>query len=111
MKKAIRLDPLPYVYHFMHLGRCYFASGRYEEALVELKKAAELAPENSSTHLLLAVVYGLLDRIEAAQASAQKAVGPNPNLSISFISKAWSYKTKKNLPKVIDAMRKAGFPE
>jgi len=110
-KQGIRLNPLPIVYHFSTLAQCFYSSGLYEKALTELKKAVKLSPDYGPAHVRLAVVYGLLDRKEEAQASAKKALEIYPNWSVSFFKNNWKYKTNKNLPKFIDAMRKAGFPE
>ncbi len=110
-KQGIRFNPLPIVYHYTILGRCFFAKGQYEQALYEFKKAVELSPDNGVAHLFSAIVYGLLDRKEEAQTSAKNTLELYPNWSVSFIKKIWPYKAKDNLPKVLDALRKAGFPE
>jgi len=110
-KKGIRLDPVPHANYFQTLAVCYFGDGQYEQALIEIKKAVKLMPENSGNHEMMAIVYALLDQQEKAQASAIKALELDPKKYISRTKKTWPFKTRNNLPKVIDAMRKAGFPE
>ncbi len=110
-KTGIRLNPFPHVYHFATLGRCYYANGQYEDALIELKKAVKLAPDSSLVNFWLAIVYSLLDREEEAHSSAEKVLEISPYFSVSFISKIWKFKTRDGLPIVVEAMRKAGFPE
>lgn len=110
-KKGIRLDPAPHANYFQTLALCYFGDGQYEQALIEIKKAVKLMPERSSNHKMMAIVYVLLDQQEKSQASAKKALALDQKKSISRTKKTWPFKTKNNLPKVIDAMRKAGFPE
>ena len=110
-KKGMRLDPVPHANYFQTLAGCYLASNQYEQALIEIKKAVKLMSERSSNHEMMAIVYALLDQQEKAQASAKKALALDPKRSISRTKKTWPFKTKNNLPKVIDAMRKAGFPE
>jgi adenylate cyclase len=110
-KQAIRLDPIPAHYYFYYLGLCYWANGQYEEALIEYNKAQQGAPDFAATHLMLAVVYTLLDREEEARTSAVKALDLDPKLSVSYIKNYWRFKTQDGLPVFNDAMRKAGFPE
>ena len=84
---------------------------QYEKALVEFKKALQRAPEAPHAHGSLAVVYSLLGRDEEARASAAKCLELAPYVSVSLASKSSIYKDDAFLEKVLDAMRKAGFPE
>jgi len=59
----------------------------------------------------LAIVYILLDWEEEARASAAKSMELAPYVSVSMISKTMPMKDKAYLKLVLDAMRKAGFPE
>lgn len=111
IKKSFRLNPFPHYFHYLSLGRCYWAKEQYEDALKELLMALERAPNNSSTHLTLAITYSLLDMEEEARNSARKAIELSPSLSVKIASNYWPYKTRDRLPIAIDAMRKAGFPE
>ena len=52
-----------------------------------------------------------LDRQEEAEAAAIKAMEMNPNISVSLISKSSRFKNQEPTQYIIDAMRKAGFPE
>jgi TolB-like protein/Tfp pilus assembly protein PilF len=110
-KQAIRLNPFPPWYYYYHLGRCYFFTGQYEDALKEFKKGLQHAPNSYTLHAYLASTYAQLDRIEEARKSATKALEINPNLSVSGLRKRWRYKTRNNLEVAVAAMRKAGFPE
>ena len=110
-KKGIRFDPVPHANYFQTLALCYLAGGQNKQALIEITKAVELMPERSGNHEMMAVVYVLLDQQEKAQAAAQKALALDPQRSILRTKKTWPFKTENNLPKYINAMRKAGFPE
>jgi adenylate cyclase len=111
IKQAIRLNPFPPWFYYYHLGRCYIFKEQFGEALSEFKKAAKRAPESAGPHLMLAITYIYLDRIEEAHASAAKALELSPNFSVSFISKTSKFKNQAHIQYIIDAMRKAGFPE
>ena len=111
LKQALRLDPFPAYYYYYHLGRCYGQKGQYEDALAEFKKALQRAPDAAFLHTSLAITYILLDREEEARASAAKALEFDPNFSVARFSKTSKYKNQADNKRIIDAMRKAGFPE
>ena len=111
IKQAIRLNPFPPFYYYQYLGRCYNQKGQYEDTLAECKKALQRAPDAPANHTVIAITYALLDREEEARASAAKAIELNPNISVSWISKISKYKDQGHLKLILDAMRKAGFPE
>jgi len=110
-KKAIRLDPLPSLWPYKILGQSYLLNGQYEKALPEFKKALQLAPKSYIPHTWLALNYILLGREEEARASAEKALELAPFLSVSLQAKTQPYKNQADLELILDAMRKAGFPE
>jgi hypothetical protein len=57
------------------------------------------------------VTYILLDREEEARASAAKALELAPFISVSGHIRTSRYKNEADLKLIVDAMRKAGFPE
>jgi len=111
IKKAIRLNPYPPYFYFSNLGDCYQQKGQPEDALKEYKKAIQLAPQAPHIHGALAVTYILLGREEEARASAAKCLELAPFVSVDIIQKTSRYKNKTHLDLIVDAMRKAGFPE
>jgi len=111
IKKAIRLNPFPAYWYYWSLGRCYQQKGQYEDALKEYKKALQRAPEAPHILVSLATTYILLGRDEEARASAAKCLELMPNISVSVMSKIVTIKNQAYRERMIDAMRKAGFPE
>jgi adenylate cyclase len=111
IKKAIRLNPFPPYFYYQYLARCYLQKGQYGDALAGYKKALQRAPDAPGNHLSIAITYALLDREEEARASAAKALELNPILSVSWYSKISKHKDQAFTKHVVDAMRKAGFPE
>jgi adenylate cyclase len=111
IKKAIRLDPFTDYFCYFNLGRCYFQKGRYEDALAAYKKALQRAPNAAHIHVSVACLYALLDREEEARASAAKALELEPGFSISEYSKTSKHRDQAVKKIIVDAMRKAGFPE
>ncbi len=77
--QAIRIDPLsPEGYNLA--GIALYDAGRYDAAVVRLKKALELAPENEVTHGMLAEVYLAQSRPEEALAEAKQEKEPSIQL-------------------------------
>ncbi|MBW2563359.1 MAG: tetratricopeptide repeat protein, partial [Deltaproteobacteria bacterium] len=93
------------------LGNCYIQKGQYEEALTEFKKALHRAPDAATNHRYLAITYALLDWQEEAEAAVKKALEIDPSFSVKRVSKALPYKNQAIVKLILDALRKAGFPE
>jgi len=111
IKQAIRLNPFPAFYYYYQLGQSYRQQGRYEDALTEFQKALQRAPNSAYMYATLAMTYILLEREEEARASTAKALELDPHLTVTRISSAATYKNQAHLELLLDAMRKAGFPE
>jgi adenylate cyclase len=109
--QAIRLNPSPASWYYVTLGKCYRQKGEYEEALTAFKKALHINPKAKVNHMLLAMVYVLLDRQDEAEAAAKKVLEIDPNFSVKLTTKAWPYKNQVHLKLITDAMRKAGLPD
>ncbi len=111
LKRAIRLNPFPPWFFYYNLGRCYLQNEQYEDAIMEYEKALQLAPDAFHIHTGLAITYILLGRKEEARASAAKTLELNPNFSVTNAAKTLKYKNQAYTQLLLDAMRKAGFPE
>jgi hypothetical protein len=61
--------------------------------------------------MYLATAYSLLEQQEEARASAEKCLGMAPFVSVGWITKISLFKNEADLELIVDAMRKAGFPE
>jgi TolB-like protein/Tfp pilus assembly protein PilF len=110
-KKGIRLNPSPDYWLLRDLGLCYLLKGQYEKALNESKKALQLSPKAPPVYFQLAVTYSLLDLQEEATVSAAKCVELAPFVSVDWFLKIARFKNQSDLQLIVDAMRKAGFPE
>jgi adenylate cyclase len=111
IKLGIRLNPFPAYYYYYHLGQCYWFKGQYEEALTEFKKGLQRAPDSVILHANLAISYIQLNREEEARASVAKAIELFPKFSVTVASKILRYKNQADNKRILDALRKAGFPE
>ncbi len=111
LEKAIRTNPIAPATYFLNLGRAYRDMGSYEEAIAELRKAINRAPDSSICHFELAATYSLAGRSEEAKAEVAEDLKINPKASLLRAEKNLPYRNKADTDRIIDAMRKAGLPE
>jgi adenylate cyclase len=86
-EKAIKLNPLPDPTLFYLLAAAYQWVGRYEDAIIEGKKALQLNPNNALTHFVLVRAYTKLGRKEEARAEAAEVLRINPKFSLDWYFK------------------------
>jgi TolB-like protein/Tfp pilus assembly protein PilF len=111
VKKAIRLNPFPTVYYFHWLGRAYFMTGQYDEAIATCKKALDVNSNYLPAHTFLAACYSSLNRQMEAESAAREVLRINPKFTLGSYAKTLPYKTEADIERYITALRKAGLPE
>jgi adenylate cyclase len=109
LKKAIRLNPFPSSWYFYLLGRAYFMTGQYEEAIATYENATRGDPDYLLAHVGLAATYGLSGRKEEAHSAAAEVLRINPKFSLEDFEKTLPYKNQADKEFFIDALRKAGL--
>jgi serine/threonine protein kinase/tetratricopeptide (TPR) repeat protein len=103
-QQAQRLnDNLPEV-HFS-LGKVYSASGRTAEAIIELKRALELAPNSDDGYRALGKAYLAIGQKEQALQAYRKAVDINPYYWINYNSIGQAYSQLGDYDKALVAFR------
>jgi adenylate cyclase len=83
--------------------------GRYEEAIIALKKVLALNPNYIDAHLGLAASYGESGREAEAQAEAAEVQRVSPNFSLEGARQRLPYKDPTTLERMLAALRKAGL--
>jgi eukaryotic-like serine/threonine-protein kinase len=97
-------DNLPEV-HFS-LGNVYNASGKTAEAIAELKRALELAPNSDDGYRGLGRAYLTLGQKEQALQAYQKAVDINPYYWFNYNSLGLAYSQLGEYDKALIALRR-----
>lgn len=110
-EKSIRLNPSPGIYYYHWLGRAYFMTGQYDEAIDTWKKALNLSRNYLNAHTFLAACYISLDRQAEAAAAAKEVLRINSKFSLESYAKRLPYKNKTDIERYVNALRKAGLPE
>jgi adenylate cyclase len=110
-EKSIRLNPSPTVYFYHWLGRAYFMTEQYDEAIATWKKALNLSPDYLNAHTFLAACYSSSNRQAEAAAAAKEVLRINPKFSLESYAKRLPYKNKTDIERYLAALRKAGLPK
>ncbi len=110
-KKSIRLDPFAPPPYFHWLGRAYFMTGQYDEAILTFKKILAITPNYLPAHAFLAASYISLGRETEAAAAAEAVLRINPKFCLESYAKTLPYKNKSDIERYMVALRKAGLPE
>jgi TolB-like protein len=108
-QKAIRLNPNAPAVTFVNFGYALRNAGRFEEAVSELKKGIQRAPDFSIAHINLTATYSMMGREKEARAEAEEVLRINPKFSVDSWAKATALKDQSEIDKIADALRKAGL--
>jgi TolB-like protein/cytochrome c-type biogenesis protein CcmH/NrfG len=114
IKKAIRIDPHHGTVHLRILGGALRYTGQYEEAIAVFKRMIEIRKNTYGEFLpqvILASLYGELDRLEEAKVHAKAALEIKPNMSIEWMRRSHKFKNPEDIERMVAGMLKAGFPE
>ena len=109
VKKAISLNPIANSLLLRDLGSAYKMAGKYEDAIVFLKKSLQKRPNALFSHLHLAVCYVSLGREEQARAEATEVLRIHPKFSLEHYAKILPYKDQSVVDNMIACLRKAGL--
>jgi len=107
--KSIRHDPIPPLTSFHWLGRAYFMTGQYDDAILTFKKLLDRNPNYLPAHAFLAASYSSLGREAEATAAVKEVLRVNPEFSLESYAKTLPYKNKADVERYIGTLRKAGL--
>ncbi|MBD9375578.1 tetratricopeptide repeat protein [Rhizobium sp. ARZ01] len=110
-ERAMALNPY-YPDIFLHFhAQAMFQLGRYEEAVVLLKRRLVRNPATDISRVLLAASYGHLGRFAEARGEWEEVFRINPNYSLEHRRKVLPYKNPADFERIVDGLRKAGLTE
>jgi len=111
LKEATRLSPLFPDWFLGELGRAYFQTERYEDAIEVLRERLRQNPESGEALVLLAAAESAVGRQEQAKEALAKFLEPRPSYSLRQYAAGEFYRDSADLQHVLDALRRAGLPE
>ena len=109
-ERAIRMSPVDPLLHMTFLGIAHalMRLGRFDEAIVALKKVARLNPSFMPAYRGLASAFAHLGRDTEAHDAAARALEIDPTFTISALIARGGQSNAKLL---IEGLQKAGLPE
>ena len=116
LKKAIRLNPFHDSWYVEYLGWAYEEAGMPQEAIQTLERVVDLenlADEQAWVLPTLAAAYAnpAVGRMDDAQKVVKTILSREPEFSIAKTASRCPYKTKEQVDRYVNALRRAGLPE
>jgi adenylate cyclase len=106
---AIRLDPFPDSGTLYGLGLAYAFTGKFEKAIEACQKATTISPNDLISHMVLAAIYGMADRIDEAKTVSVDVMRIEPKFSAEQFVKRLKWKRKDDMEYFLKALKKAGL--
>lgn len=109
--KGMRLNPY-YTWDYLYnLGRAYYLTGRYDEAIEALEKARERNENALPVRLHLAASYVQAGRLDDAEWEAEQIIVLNPSETVTHTKQSYPVFDEKLKQRFLQDLRKAGLPE
>jgi tetratricopeptide (TPR) repeat protein len=107
LEHAFRFDPDLPPHIFWQLGLAYYLNGRYDDSAAVLQRNIGRKAEPFWDYLLLAAVYGKMDRLEEAARAAEavRRIDPRYKRQMRFDQ----FKNSADVSRVEEGLRKAGL--
>jgi TolB-like protein/class 3 adenylate cyclase/Flp pilus assembly protein TadD len=107
LEHALRFDPDLPPHIFWHLGLAYYLNERYDDSATVLQRNIGRKSDPFWDHLLLAAVYGQMDRTDEAARAAEavRQIDPRYKRLMRFDQ----FKNSADVARVQEGMRKAGL--
>jgi adenylate cyclase len=107
IESALRLNPRISMGSFMTLGQAYYLSGRYEDAIMILKKGLARRPDFVGNYIVLAAAYAKAGFTEEAKHTGTKVLRLHPFFEIDSYGSV--FRNPEDRSKFVDGLRKAGL--
>jgi adenylate cyclase len=108
-ESAIRLNPKPPNIYLRHYATALRNTGRYEDAIAQLKKAIEREPRDIVSYIVLTSTYSMAGREKEARVAAAEVLKINPKFSLESYAKIQPYKDPATKKRLIDSLLRVGF--
>ncbi len=111
IRKAMRLSPVYPTWFLMIFGQASRLVGRADAAIDAYCELTNREPDSLDSHISLAEIFGELNRVNEAKASAIEVLRINPDFSISKYVEDLAYIDPAENLRFKEGLRKAGLPE
>ena len=108
---AVRLNPHHPIWYFGLLARSLDAVGRFDEAIVQLRRALSREPDNFPAHLQIASLAARMGDHETSEASSSFVLRTVPGFNLAAARPWLVTKPGPFVDNFIEGLRLAGIPE
>ena len=109
IQKALRLEPIPPDIYVQNLALVYFQTGDCREAIAACEKSPNRDPDNLSSHVIRAIVYGSCGKEKEARKEAAEILRINPKFNVESFTRILPYKNPSDRNRSAQGLRKAGL--
>jgi adenylate cyclase len=109
IQKALRLEPIPPDIYIQNLALVYFQTGDCKEAIAACEKSPNRDPDNLSSHVIRAIVYGSCGREKEARKEGSEVLRINPKFTVESFTRILPYKNPSDRDRAVQGLRKAGL--
>jgi adenylate cyclase len=110
VRNAMRLEPMAPDIYLQNLALVYFQTGDCKEAIAACEKGLKRQPDNLSSHVIMAAVYGSCGRETEARKEAAEVLRINPKFTVESYTAILPYKNPADKDRTVEGLRKAGLP-
>ncbi len=111
LNAAMSLNPFYPNWYRYSLTRNLMILGEFEEALVILDEVLSVEPANLGSWVCKAYMFGEIGRTGEAEAAIREVGQLAPNLRLTHVPKFLVIKEATATQRIVDGLRKVGFPE
>jgi len=111
LKPTLASHPSPPFWYYLGLGNAEFNAGNYPQAAEALTTCLELAENSPYCLRYLMAVYGMMGRVDDAQASSQVYASMGFEPAVQEIMELMTFHTPEDRALLETAFRLAGLPE
>jgi len=109
VQKAMQLNPHYPTQYLSILGRSYYHTGQYAQAVDTLRKAQEMNPERISPQLYLILSYVAMGNLDEASWEMEQLRTHNPGFTLTHVEHALPIADPKEMTHIKDDLRRAGL--
>ena len=110
IQKALRLEPIAPDIYQQNLALVYFQTGDCKEAVAACEKGLKRQPDNLSSRVIMAAVYGGCGKEKEARKEAAEVLRINPKFTVESYTKILPYRNPADRERTAQGLRNAGLP-
>jgi TolB-like protein/DNA-binding winged helix-turn-helix (wHTH) protein/Flp pilus assembly protein TadD len=110
-QRSLRLNPLALENSLVELGRAYFHTDRFNDAIAVLERASKTRPDWLTVRTLLAACYCEMGCSERAQRACAEILQLKPDFSVARWAASQLYRRADDLDRYLSSLRKASLPK